>query len=77
MPTPSCPSAPTVPEALVPPQHSLGLQQWGTGVGPYHSQGTELGTPGGRGRSVPNQNCQKIIIGAERRQSLFPPPQSG
>lgn len=44
--------------------------QWGW---PYHSQGTGLGTLGGQGKSVPNQSCQKIIMGAGRRQSFFSP----
>lgn len=42
----------------------------------HRAHSTEMDTLGGWGKSVTNQNCQKIIIRAERRQSLFGPHHS-
>lgn len=77
----ACAKCPPPPVPVLPPflshwchpSTARGCSSGVSGVGTRHSQGTDLGTLGGPGRSVPNQNCQKIIIRAERRQSLFSP----
>lgn len=71
MPTPSCPSASTLPKPLVPPQHSLWLWQWVREAGPYHSQGTELGTLG-RAKEVSAKS--ELSWGQREGKASFPHP---
>lgn len=73
VPTPSCPSAPTLPQPLVPPQHSWWLQQWVSGVGPTTAKAQGWAHWEGKESQCQIRVVRKLSWGQREGKASFPP----